>query len=186
MKKILILAALLTSTMLSAADFGWGTNSTLQINKGGASTSLHVNSDTSLFLSFDSGKTDTRFGFYKYDTTTNSVTEMLGTSGEFSAGDTVGIWLESDGKTLFSSHELNQNGITYDGWQLNDSKDLLIFGYELSGKPYLGFDNLDIKLNVTTKAPTGQPLPGVFVSLSLVSVVFSALLYKKRRKAAIA
>lgn len=187
MKKILSVlfaTALLASAPLFADGygFGWGGDIAFAINKGPTTSFLAVK-DSSMSFSLNTnatGGSTVNFGVYTFDSDFNITSEKVysdfgnsdgvSVSQNFKAGDMVGFWVEVDGEKRFSVHEMNNKGVTQDGWWKEANGDL-VFGFETNAPVFGGKDNLDFLVNITGQAPTGQPLPGVFATVCVAGLV---------------
>lgn len=178
----IVISSAILCLSATASDFGWGSGHLFSINKG-TSTSLFANSDSSLYIVQISGDSNVKFGFYSYDLNSNSIVSSYDSAAKFSKNELLGIWMEKDGKTLYSTHTLNAHNLTYDGWKVDG--DNFIFGFETGGSHYVGYDKLDVMFQISTTAPlppSGQPLPGVLGTIFVSIPMLGYIAYRYKRK----
>ena len=109
-----------------------------------------------------------------------------GALGEFSPGDKIVLWVETtsaDGKketfTMYSPTTQDS-----DIWMLSETGDSIIFnwgdfGVDYGKKSQESINPAGFQFAISTKAPSGQPLPGIIATLAIGG---GTMLYLKKRK----
>ncbi len=169
----------------------------IQLNSSG---SLYLYSDMTLPSNFDA------FGYYKMDRANNMLTSTTldlkqieslgGLIGSFSAGDRIAFWVQTtEGAYLDSMNRDGRKGNAryaayYGNNGLNNTSAIIgTGGYGSGYSPYKGqpakSDFVFEIGNVAYEIPvTGQPLPGVVLSLAAGLAVL-LILQKKRKRMAV-
>ncbi len=184
-KYMLSLGAMLCTTAVFASFQFDVSNETFKTNNAGY---LDILQSSVLNISYNSpgskfGQVES-FGYFTLDSdgkilTTQELNVKPNTTVatvELKAGDKVGFWMKTDkGKqTYYSVNALNKNGTNYfNDYLTKDGKVLFGFGNDKWDSRVLSFS-----VAYTNDGPSGQPLPGILITLLIGG---SALLIVKMR-----
>jgi hypothetical protein len=109
-----------------------------------------------------------------------------GALGEFSPGDKIVLWVEATSASGKKETFTMYSPTTQDSdiWMLSKSGESIIFnwgdfGVDYGKKSQESINPAGFQFSISTKAPSGQPLPGIIATLIVGG---GSLLYLKKRK----
>lgn len=169
---------------------GWnGQSIRLDYSMGGPN--IKIMETTGLTISHISSQKYNAFGYFTYNPTNGTILEEHGVTfdnegkayiGEFAEGTRVGTWLSTDNGKFYSVPRLNESNQYRAAYLGDTSEGNLKIGLE-GGHKWSGTDyrEMIVAFEPTEHAPTGQPLPGVFIS-ALIGLGLTGIAGLKRHK----
>ena len=186
MKKLITALAFLVFTIsVIAAQNGMS----LQFPNGSCGgPSVAINKAGALYVKAANNWTK-QFGYYTFDKSGNIIAKEIvpfkycqkTKVGDFEAGDNVGFWMKKWGKTYYTDLSKNPQG----SWSsaVNHGKNIYM-GLDADGYTYPRMDaEFHISYEEAPPAPTGQPLPGVMISLLSGLFMAGGFIAKKKKRA---